>query len=59
MKQSKRNAEDCKDRIEKIQLNTTKGTWTPEEDASILRWYAKYGRNWALIAKHVEGHNGK
>jgi hypothetical protein len=36
-----------------------KGTWTPEEDAMILRLYAKFGRNWALIAKKIEGRSGK
>jgi hypothetical protein len=59
MKQSKKNAEDCKDRIEKIQLSTLKGTWTAEEDSQILRFYAKYGRNWALIAQKIPGRNGK
>lgn len=52
-------ADDCKDRLDKLTKNSVKGTWTPDEDQAILRGYQKYGRNWALIAKKLEGRSGK
>jgi hypothetical protein len=52
------SAKECKERIEKIK-NSVKGTWTQEEDEKIIRYYQKFGRNWALIAKKIEGRNGK
>jgi len=36
-----------------------KGTWTHEEDSAILKQYAKFGRNWSLIASRIPGRSGK
>lgn len=58
MKTSKKSAHECKNRIEMLQ-NTVKGTWSLEEDNKILKYYEKFGRNWALIAKKIEGRTGK
>lgn len=60
MKLNKKSLDNCKDRLEKlIGNNASKGTWTPEEDNLILKNYEKFGRNWALIAKKIEGRTGK
>jgi hypothetical protein len=59
MSSTKLDVDACKDRIEKLTSSTVKGTWTPEEDTLILRYYQKFGRNWALIAKKIDGRNGK
>jgi len=39
--------------------STVKGAWTVEEDNAIIRNFQKFGRNWSLIAKRIEGRNGK
>ena len=58
MKTSKKSVDDCKDRMERIQ-NSVKGSWSSEEDAIIVKLVGKFGRNWALIAKKIEGRSGK
>lgn len=59
MKTSKKSIELCKERIDKLISSSIKGTWTPEEDNLILKYHSKFGRNWSLIAKKIEGRNGK
>lgn len=59
MKISKMNVEDCKDRFEKITTGNVKGTWTSQEDEILIKQFSKFGRNWALIAKKIEGRTGK
>lgn len=59
MRIAKCDADDIKDRFQKITQGNVKGTWTAEEDAIILREYKKFGRNWALLAKKVPGRTGK
>ena len=37
-----------------------KGAWTVDEDRLIRKYVGKYGKgNWALVAKKIEGRNGK
>lgn len=59
MKTNNKTTDEIKDRIGKLVQNSVKGTWTPEEDNLIIRYYEKFGRNWALIAKKVKGRSGK
>ena len=58
MKTTKKSADDCKDRMERLQ-NSVKGAWSLEEDALIIKFVGKFGRNWAQIAKKIEGRSGK
>ena len=55
----RKDPSQCKDRISKLVMNTLKGTWTMEEDNIILKYYSKFGRNWALIASRLKGRSGK
>lgn len=59
MRIAKCDVDDIKNRYEKITTANVKGTWTAEEDAIILREYAKFGRNWGIIAKKISGRTGK
>ena len=58
MKTTKKSADDCKDRMERLQ-NSVKGAWSLEEDSLIIKFVGKFGRNWAQIAKKIEGRSGK
>ena len=55
----KKSLEVCKDRVETLLQSNIKGTWTSDEDSTILKYLKKFGRNWSLIAKKLEGRNGK
>jgi Myb-like DNA-binding domain len=33
--------------------------WTNEEDAKVLELSEKYGKNWGMIAQHIDGKTGK
>ena len=59
MKTAKKSVVDCKDRIDKLIHSSVKGVWTSDEDNLIERYYLKFGRNWALIAKKIDGRSGK
>lgn len=52
------DSEDIKQRIEQLE-SSVKGRWSPEEDEKIMKAFKKFGRNWALIAKSLEGRNAK
>lgn len=59
MKENKKSVDLCKERIDKLMASSVKGAWSPEEDSLIIKYYSKFGRNWSLIAKKIEGRNGK
>lgn len=52
------DSEHIRQRIEQLE-GSVKGRWSPEEDQKIQSAYKKFGRNWALISKSLEGRNAK
>merc|ERR1712065_92705 len=51
-----RTAKQCRARwVNNLDPKLKKGSWTKEEDESILKWYAEMGSKWALIASMLEG----
>lgn len=54
-----KNPAQCRARYKRIRPGIIKGSWSKEEDNSILRLVDKLGKNWSLIAKMVPTRNGK
>lgn len=54
-----KNPAQCRARYKRIRPGIIKGSWSKEEDNSILQLVNKLGKNWSLIAKLVPTRNGK
>ena len=49
----------CSARYKRIRPGLIKGTWTPQEDAEVLKLYKIYGKDWNKIAKYMKHRTGK
>lgn len=49
----------CSARYKRIRPGIIKGSWTPQEDAEVLKLYKKYGKDWSKIAKFMKHRTGK
>ena len=59
---NKKSAIDCLTKWQVLcEPPTTKGkgSWTPDEDATLVDLRHRYGRKWAKIASHLPGRHGK
>lgn len=51
-----RTAKQCRDRYKlKLDPSINHGPWSPEEDQTLLKLHAEYGRQWTRIAKMMRG----
>ena len=49
----------CSARYKRIRPGIIKGSWTPQEDAEVLKLYKRYGKDWSKIAKFMKHRTGK
>lgn len=49
----------CSARYKRIRPGIVKGTWTPQEDAEVIKLFKKYGKDWSKISKFMRHRTGK
>jgi hypothetical protein len=56
---SDRSAIQCAARYKRIRPGLIKGTWTEDQDYTLINLVEKYGKNWSLISKYITNRTGK